>query len=386
MKWLLTSLNAKFTNQMNQLIVLGYPQALGMTTDEFKDALQPLRNQLSRIVDIEIPEKNLPILLVITDEKMPLPDQLQVINQRNWEESIRSFDPKDLNTVVKLPPTNWYLLIDVEDGENTKIQFPDSGGLSVKTPHRSQLTIDEGVALLAQKPALVSFGRAILLGSSRFNDRNYKNEVAYITLYEGEFDYGLSLSHTLEQVPRHPRRCREKIWWGTPTCQFRISAVDADYKTEMLPLYRRDRIILEQIAMYAEGASLAPTLPTLETIVHATVNVFAELMSWHKQGYRIVCSAGDYSMGGIYLGGLSHQQPGTPPGDRPIQVTWSKHQQETLETMVRECDAQDYIMVIRYAIHVFLNILSDLHDGRFYSVIKQGEEPQKVDLLANLPR
>ena len=386
MKWLLTSLNAVFASQTNKLISLDYHKALELSADDFQESLQPLRNQLVRIADIDFPENHLPFVIVIVDEKIPLKQQLEIANQVWWEEDAYiSCHPNELTPLVQLPHSNYYLAIDVECGDATKIHYPMLGSLTVNIHERSPLTINEGVALLTQKQDLVSFDRSLLLSGSRYCGHYHKNETPFITLYAGEFDYGFEINHTIGNSPfAVSRQEREKISWGTPTCQFRISAIDADYKTEILPLFLRDRIALENIAIYAENMSLS--FPTLENIVHATLALFDKLMSWHRDEYDIVCDRGDYSMGGIYLRAMPHYEPGTTPGDRPIEITWSKKEQDILTTLVRDCHAQDYVVIIRYAIHVFYNVLKDLDWGRNYSIVKRGEETQKVDLLANLPR
>ena len=65
------------------------------------------------------------------------------------------------------PPGAAYLLVDVERGEEFCNVRPEEASRVVRSRGRSQLTIDEGVALVTQAPQLLEKNKCFMLAGSR---------------------------------------------------------------------------------------------------------------------------------------------------------------------------------------------------------------------------
>ena len=65
------------------------------------------------------------------------------------------------------PPAAAYLLVDVERGEEFCNVRPEEASNVVRSRGRSQLTIDEGIALVTQVPQLLEKNKCFMLAGSR---------------------------------------------------------------------------------------------------------------------------------------------------------------------------------------------------------------------------
>ena len=65
------------------------------------------------------------------------------------------------------PPGAAYLLVDVERGEEFCNVRPEEASMVVRSRGRSQLTIDEGIALVTQVPQLLEKNKCFMLAGSR---------------------------------------------------------------------------------------------------------------------------------------------------------------------------------------------------------------------------
>ncbi len=69
------------------------------------------------------------------------------------------------------PPGPAYLLVDVERGEEFCNVRPEDASKVVRTRGRSQLTIDEGIALVTQVPQVLEKNKCFMLAGSRRHDQ-----------------------------------------------------------------------------------------------------------------------------------------------------------------------------------------------------------------------
>lgn len=382
MKWPLTSLNAIFGNQTNKLICCGYPEALGLTEDAFRESLKELRSQLIRIADIEIPDTHLPFIIVITDEKIPLMKRLEIVNFQQWmEEPETGCQPNELKSLVEPPRSNYYIAVDVEIGEKTKIQYPEMGGITVTVHKRSPLTIDEGVALLTIKQDIVSFDRSLLLSGTRYCGHYYKNETPFITLFTGEFDYGFRIDHTMENTAFSTNRNGRKIWWGTPSCQFRIDA--DDFETTQLNLELQDILAIESIVADVSGLVIDVNR---DGAIHLALKFYAKLMKWHGEGFEICENRGE-QRSEMYLGVgpiVDENAEAFRDSRHQDKFTFSKSEQKFVEKMVETKFAQNRNQVVRRVIHGLESILEEIASGMYLTAEKTGEEPIMLDILTML--
>jgi hypothetical protein len=69
------------------------------------------------------------------------------------------------------PPAPVHLLVDVERGEEFCNVRPEDASAVVRSRGRTQLTIDEGVALVTQVPQVLEKNKCFMLAGSRRGDR-----------------------------------------------------------------------------------------------------------------------------------------------------------------------------------------------------------------------
>src|SRR5690606_21512058 len=155
---------SELSKQVDHLVTLGYHELVGMKSDVFRDALEPLSKQFNK----NLPNRATPgasgdgsdghvdFLLVVHSPKAPMSRLLQLIERRGLPAVERlhprvvdDFTPLDS---VPLPAGEAYLLLDVERGAEYLNVTPDAALDAILGHGRSPLTIAEGVALLTHYP------------------------------------------------------------------------------------------------------------------------------------------------------------------------------------------------------------------------------------------
>lgn len=223
MKWPLTSLNAVFSTQTEKLIAKGYCNLLGISRDEFLQLLTPLRNHLQLVCDMEIPKEHLPLLIVATKKVASLKKRVGIVSDEiGSEEIIVSLCEDNMVSETERPNTAFYLVVDVETGEKTKIQFPKMGAVSLEIRDRHALTVDEGFSLLTQESSNLSFEASMLFSGSCYTGWGKEKEIPFARIYTGEFDYGVEVDHTMHKRP-HMTPSGYKMFWKTPSCRTWLS-------------------------------------------------------------------------------------------------------------------------------------------------------------------
>ena len=170
-----------FQQQVDRLVTLDYPTLAGLAEDRFRDLVEPLREQAQRLEGEDSPSR-VPFVLVLTREVVP-PEQtvpllrLQGprgpgskpgrIDRNHVEGELAGYHPIEASR----PPAPAYLLVGVERGEEFCNVRPEDATRTVLDRGRSPLTIDEGIALVTQVPAVLESNKCFTLSGSRRHDQ-----------------------------------------------------------------------------------------------------------------------------------------------------------------------------------------------------------------------
>lgn len=176
-----------FQQQVDLLATLGYPALAGMTERAFRDLLEPLRAAAEDLdeldhrdhdVERDVHPSHVPYVVVLTREVVPpertvpllrlwgpkgLGSKPGVVDRNHAEGDLAGYHPTEAST----PPAAAYLLVDVERGEEFCNVRPEDATAVVRARGRSPLTIDEGIALVTQFPAVLEKNKCFMLAGSR---------------------------------------------------------------------------------------------------------------------------------------------------------------------------------------------------------------------------
>ena len=171
-----------FQQQLDRLVDLGYPDLAGRSEQEFRKLAEPLRDAATALtgadLEGEASPSHVPFVLVVTrdlvapERTVPLlrlwgprgPGSRPGLVDRNHGEG----DLADYHPIEGCePPAPAYLLVDVERGEEFCNVRPEDSSKVVRSRGRSQLTIDEGIALVTQVPQVLEQNKCFMLAGSR---------------------------------------------------------------------------------------------------------------------------------------------------------------------------------------------------------------------------
>ncbi len=159
--------------QVDRLVELGYPALAGMDEVAFRGLLAPMREVASGLDRLDqrapllvitreliAPEARVPLLRLAGGKKPGIVD-------RNHDD-LSTFNPLEM---LDVPPGPAYLLVGVERGEEFCGVRPEEALPLILARGRTPLTIDEGIALVTQRPELLEKNKCFMLSGSRRNDR-----------------------------------------------------------------------------------------------------------------------------------------------------------------------------------------------------------------------
>lgn len=164
--------------QVTHLVDLGYPDLIGLSAAELAAQTKPLRDVLSEtpVVDADAAGVDqIPFVLVVSRTAVPYTQAMQ-LTTLNGRAGFADFETEDLDAFVPIPsvpiPEGWaYLLLDVDTGTDYLGVRPDDALPALIQRDRSPLTIDEGIALLTQRPDMLRRNKCFQLLASRCGDR-----------------------------------------------------------------------------------------------------------------------------------------------------------------------------------------------------------------------
>lgn len=167
-----------FQDQVDRLVTLGYPALAGLSEPAFRELFEPLRAEAeARDAEPASPSR-VPYVVVATRDVVP-PEQTVpllrlhgptgpgrkpgVVDRNHADGDLADYRP----IAASAPPAKAYLLVDVERGEEFCAVRPEDATAVVLGRGRSPLTIDEGVALVTQFPAVLERNKCFMLAGSR---------------------------------------------------------------------------------------------------------------------------------------------------------------------------------------------------------------------------
>ncbi len=144
------SIEELLNEQRQRLLDLGCAEAAGMDKDTFSGQINRLQNELDRAPK-EIPEGNIPVLIVVSANRVSLRKQMSLVKIGNETgfvaEGFGRIEPKNV-AGVEIPATDFYLIYNVENGANMKKISPDDCVKQFAEQKRRELVDAEGVALV----------------------------------------------------------------------------------------------------------------------------------------------------------------------------------------------------------------------------------------------
>lgn len=168
----------EFDRQVSTLVTLGYPALLGLTDAELEVAAKPLRDRLAEVSAVAADAAGvdqIPFVLVVSRTVVPYAQAMELTSVAG-RAGFADFDPADLDRFVPIPAVHvpdgrLYLLLDVDTGSEFLGVRPDDALPALLSQDRSPLTVDEGIALLTQRPDMLRRNKCFQLLASRCGDR-----------------------------------------------------------------------------------------------------------------------------------------------------------------------------------------------------------------------
>jgi hypothetical protein len=161
-----------FDLQVQRLVELGYADAATLDPAAFAEQLAPLRARLREVA--KGTADGIPFAVVVKngpsgDRALP---RLE-INGRRGTSMLASGELAQFQPIkdVDVPAGPAYLLVDVDTGRETLNVTPDDALGAIREAGRSPLTIEEGIALIAQDATILRSQNCFSLLGSRSGDR-----------------------------------------------------------------------------------------------------------------------------------------------------------------------------------------------------------------------
>lgn len=169
--------NNWLSDQIDQLVKLGYPNLAGVTAETFRSRLQALGDHVPPESESATdPEAgSVPVVLVVSTATVATNDMLALVRRRELQ-PVEKLYPRQTEYFqplkeLRVPDADAYLLFGVERGDEYLNVTPDDALAAIRSRGRTPLTIDEGVALLTHYPEFLQRNRCFSLLGSRGDDR-----------------------------------------------------------------------------------------------------------------------------------------------------------------------------------------------------------------------
>jgi len=167
----LDSLEKLFQIQIQNLISKRYPDAAGMSEEEFLLYVSPLKNKLA--ISKRLAGPGLNFVVIIPESFVSIPKQISLLNSgiepvANRSNSVCNDDMSGLTT-----PRTPYLAIDVQTKSEVQSGSPRQSLRRLQRAGRCGLTVAEGIAVVLHFPNTLSRSCFDLLGSRSMEDFPY---------------------------------------------------------------------------------------------------------------------------------------------------------------------------------------------------------------------
>ena len=152
-----------FDSQVDRLVALGWPELAGLSVEDFRARLAPLADVEPAAPFVVVPTRRLvdPHATIAAVE----------LRGRAGFTSMEAAELATFRTTVDVPDAEAYLLLDVDPEPGTLNQPPAVALPELLARGRSPLTVEEGVAVVAQRPELLSDDNCFSLAGSRCGDK-----------------------------------------------------------------------------------------------------------------------------------------------------------------------------------------------------------------------
>ena len=160
------------TAQTDRLVELGYPALAGLDEGAFRDLARAARRRVAAGLDepyllvvtrdLIAPEARVPLLRLARGTKPG------VVDRNHGEGDLATYHPLP---ELGVPAGPAYLLVGVERGEEFCGVRPEDALPVITGRGRTPITIDEGIALVTQRPDVLEKNKCFMLSGSRRHDR-----------------------------------------------------------------------------------------------------------------------------------------------------------------------------------------------------------------------
>jgi hypothetical protein len=163
----------EFSRHITTLVEKGYPEAAGLSSDDFRTLIEPLRARLPEMTDypVDYERGTLPFVIVVTRELVPVAETFPRV-ERNGKRGVEKLFPRvpdDFATIpsVRIPGGTAYLLVDIDRGQDTLNVTPEEAMKHILAEGRSPLTLEEGIAVVTHYPDFLMKNNCFSLLASR---------------------------------------------------------------------------------------------------------------------------------------------------------------------------------------------------------------------------
>ncbi|MFJ6699093.1 DUF5701 family protein [Streptomyces sp. NPDC091272] len=181
----------EFERQIQTLLDKGYPALAGKTEAEFRELLEPLREPvLEHAPSMPAPSASrVPFLLVVTRSLIPVEESVPLTTLAGKDKPgviERFYKPGELEQFVslkslRLPEGEAYVVFDVERGEEFCGVVPLDAMATVASRGRTDLTMEEGIALLTLFPETLAKNNCYSLAGTRLGDKDKRVPALWIS-------------------------------------------------------------------------------------------------------------------------------------------------------------------------------------------------------------
>ena len=167
----------EFGRQLQNLLQKGYPEAAGITEEQFTRSIKPLGEIASRLIApiIDLEKGKLPFVVVIKNSLVPVEKAMALINREGKSGIINMtpVTPADFLPIdgTGIPPGPAYLAVYIDRGRDTLNIRPKDALITIRGNNRFPLTIEEGIAILTHFPDFLKKNNCFSLLASRRNDK-----------------------------------------------------------------------------------------------------------------------------------------------------------------------------------------------------------------------
>jgi hypothetical protein len=141
------------------LVRLGIPRLIGLADQDFASRIDLLGSLLDPGLEVSL-TGNIPLCIAFRPGSVDLPGVMSRIEAKSAKGVIdmTPLSPEAFDVIdeVRIPSGEFYLLIDVDTGRDLLNVSPEDALAAMRKRGRTPLTLEEGVALTAQYPELLT--------------------------------------------------------------------------------------------------------------------------------------------------------------------------------------------------------------------------------------